>query len=396
MKKIVAFLFFYTICNFSLSAQSKLSDVFFLDTIVPVVGISSDLLYQNKLKISIVDDDIFLSYQKDKSRLHLSLINKGKVKKQKVINIPRKYICKDAYTLICTTISKDYILFGYTDFFYIFKRKGHGIKFYAKIINNHAYDSYEIYGNQVFCCYSYNEAGGNKRVKISKFDIITKKIIKEVELEFKYMEYSHFTPRHWFAIGDEKLFLTNTAIYEFSVFDNNIDSVGNVKRKLDNWVEASDSVIKRIRDENYGARKTLNVLSKANNNEISRVEGIWCLNDSVILVRYFMKNISGEFKNRFFDIYKTKNDSIQLIYSSLSDVSFPLNMQEKVTKNNSQLWTWNFYNEIGSSKIVLVKPMAPIEYLGKTLLESKKDEEEFYKVHEPIVGIWVYKLKMGY
>ena len=106
-----------------------------------------------------------------------------------------------------------------------------------------------------------------------------------------------------------------------------------------------------------------------------------------------MKNNFGELKNRYWDLYEIKNDSVYLKQPNLEDVRFPLNMQQNVTKNNSDLWTWNYINEIGSDKVVILTPSAPNSYIGKTLLESKLNEEEYFKINEPKVGVWIYKFK---
>jgi hypothetical protein len=275
-----------------------------------------------------------------------------------------------------------------------------GIEFYKSLNIPESYNYLSVNeSNEIVGANIYNRSKSNQEqnslVHIYRFN--DDKLEKQVSFnpKFNNVEFSHFNPHHWISDNSKYIACSQTTTYEVNIYDKN----GNWKYRFDckksGWVEMDKKTMNKFKEtipDNFPGI-LIDSLSKYNDKFISRIEGVWFINEDSLLVRYYMYDSISKLKIRYFDLYKVNDGSAILLAENMIDGKFPIDIYKIVTKTNFDMLTWNYSNLISNNEIIITKNFAPIShYLGRAWTDIKKEEEQFYKNNDPLFSIIIFKI----
>ncbi len=401
------FLYLFVGIISNLGSAQELQNIMKLDTILAL----------NNLPIKDLDvrSNSFVSSNSSHYLLHPSTRSKKDTfcftfisKKTKQVNHLKVYAPKVNSGLISSDVfsigmNDEYIVLGHQErlsFFRILKERKEVVRIdFVKSFDIPAIYKYlKMYNDgRLVCGYIYNSSRKNEQENslIHYYRFTTDTLYKQnaVFPKFNDVEFSHFSPNDWIAANNSYVAVSQTTSYHITFYDmqgKEKFSIAPIKR---NWVQMSVDRMKNIRKHAPPRYPSILIDSLKNLNDfsISRIEGIWFLNEDHFLVCYFQYDSIGKRKVRYFDKYKIRSDSALLEESDLIDGKFPININEIVTKENYRLLTWNYNTYIGNGNILIFKNYAPISYLGRKWVEIKKEEEAYYKENDPVPSLFIYE-----
>jgi len=395
-----------------IGTSQSINDIFHLDTIIPIHDyfiknndlnprvntiLSSNNLYYlihkfNRLRM----DSICFTFIDKKTKKQQSFnsavgIDKGEVRKIE----PR-----------AMTANSDYIFLIYPNRLIVYKIINEkdslqGVVFYNAIRIPEFYDFISVNESNELICSNIYDKRGLKDEHISIIDIFhydegqLHKVLSFYP-DFSGVEFSHFLPQHWVSVSSKNIAVSQTTRYEIGIYDKKGNELYSIQIKKPEWIQMQKDVLSRLRRELpvNNSRILIDSLKPYNDKKISRIEGIWFLNNDSLLVSYFNYDFSKNMKLRYFDLYKVEKKSAKILFSSLIDGNFPIEINKIVTKSNFDILTWNYESEISDNEIYLIRNYAPIfPYTGKKWSVLKNEEEEYYKNNKPVLSLFVFKLK---
>jgi hypothetical protein len=409
-KLIINILLFFAGNTFNKAYCQELKSMFTLDTIVylnnlPIKNIhlkTNSLITDNDNEIVI---HLFNRFKSDS--FFFTVINKKENYKLKYINAYSPKLKEDIYSSEASSISANdnYIVVSYFKKLAFFKI----IKLNNMIVDIVFYKSFDVPETFKFlkltndgnlnCGFIYNRSRKNlidNTLIISyKFenDTLTQKYI--LNPYFENVEFSHFSPNNWIASNSNYLAFSQTTKYEVSFYNNKGEYLFKINNPKANWVEINKNRIENIKKFvpiNYPGLM-IDSLRTLNDNNISRIEGIWFISNDIFFLRYFHYDSLSKMKIRYFDKYLITSNGAILLDSNLNDGRFPIKINENVTKDNYDIHSWNYVNYFSNKKILILKNFANIVYLNRSWIEIKKDEEAYYGNNNPIPSLLIYNMK---
>lgn len=222
-------------------------------------------------------------------------------------------------------------------------------------------------------------------------------LIKETSFNppFDNVEFSHFSPSDWIATNGTEIAISQTTSYQIDIFDTSGKHKYVITQQKPEWVFMDSKKLKRLRKNlpEHQPGILIDSLKYDNDKLISRIEGVWFVNDKLLALRYYIVDTISKKRLRYFDLYEIRESEAILSKRELIDFKFPVDIHKLVTKDNYDMMTWNYLNFIGSNEIVILRNYTPVTYLGKEWTEGKKEEEKYYNEHDPIMSLLIFKLK---
>jgi hypothetical protein len=199
----------------------------------------------------------------------------------------------------------------------IFKRDSNLVyKEYASISNNkfHLFDFFNINKDKIFCGFlgDYSQKTDSSKLRLAVYDLKIKKFtaLKE-DKSFKGIEFTHFT--HSFIDSRKsEVAVANTMDYKIFFYDEELKLKDSITKFIGNWNESKNLIL----DKKYEGDQ-LSMLEDLSNidDTIYRVEKIYYLNDSTLLVSYKSPSKSSE-KFRTIDVWQKQKNKWQNIINN--------------------------------------------------------------------------------
>ncbi len=395
------------LCN--LSYSQEIGDIFTLDTIVgitdlPIKNINPNFNSKITSNKSFYIVHTFTRYKTDE--FCFTLIDKTKKTYKHFISqskeLKNRIYSSEAHTIAANDNFIFVVYFNLLATFKIVKTNNavNRIDFYKFFTIPESYNYLSANeSNEIFGANFYNRSKNKHELNslLHAYKLIDTNLINEwaITPRFKNIEFSYFSPNHWLSNSGKYIVSSQTTSYDLDVYNIEGKFKYRFNAKKVNWVEMDDKAIKKIREtipSNFPG-KLIDSLKRYNDKQISRIEGVWFINEDSLLVRYYLYDSLSKLKIRYFDLYHINDDSATLLVGNLVDGRFPVNINKIITKNNFDMLSWNHENLIANNEIVIVKNYAPISnFVGKPWREVKKEEEDFYEKNAPIFTLIIFKL----
>jgi len=409
MKNIV--LYFILLAGFipTVSRSQNIGDLFEMDTLILIKNLPyKDINPRHNVLISSNSTHYILySFMRFKSdSFHFTLISKDK-KIIKTYSVKSKVLqtLVNNYEPRSITANTNYIYVSYFNIlarFRIIYESGLicSLEFQNVFLLPEPYNYISVKdSNRILCAEVYNNSRADDKQNsvIKQFIFCEEKLVLEMSIypDFKDIEFSHFNPNHWISNNSQLIVVAQTSFYEIIIYDKSGNKRYALKQNKSGWVQMDEEKISKFRkiipEDNLGLM--IDSLSKYNDKLISRIEGIWFINEDSLLVRYYKYDSTVDFKIRYFDLYRIDEKKAELIGRSMVDYSFSEDINRIITRKNFEMNTWNSRNEIASNEIVIVRNFAPIvPYINRSWRLMKLEEEEYYKGNNPLLTVVIFRL----
>jgi len=247
----------------------------------------------------------------------------------------------------------------------------------------------------------YNTSLPQEKVIISKFKVNESEPQKSISPKFDCIEFSHFAPNHWIEIKEKYIAFSQACDYRINIYNHNLDLLDSIILMDTNWVKMNGDTLDGLRKHLYGSDPHY-LIKKLNsfNNKISKVEGVWFMNETDLLVRYYMPKLNQDSNSNlpqvFFDAYRIKQNNgasigHDIIFKRFMDGSDKLNVEDTVNRCNTYVLSWMHPSFFLKNYIIVLKPTGYIEYFNKPLREILKKQNESFMKSQPKTGLWIYK-----
>jgi hypothetical protein len=387
------FVIFLIIIN-NLNAQNDIKNFFCVDTIIK----SEKILLKDISSGEIVFDinKEFIAYNlttENKNIIPIGIykkLNKSYIELNLII--PDSIKINEKSNIVNIRLSKNFIIVFYSNFYITFN-----INFNNSTANfneitylEREYGQFHLIKDSLIFCYKiYNSSGGEK-VYLSKYNLFKKTPIKNIKPVFDCILLSHFSPNNWIDINENYIAFSQACDYNITIMNHDFEEISVLKREINEWKRLNKDTIAL-----YNEKRPYQIIRDINNinsHNISKIEGVWWLNDKTLLVRYYLsENPNDIISNRYFDIYNVENNTNKLIYSNLKDGGVKLSVEDTTTKCNYYLLSWTNESFIANNSFIILKSTAPIDYFNKTLGDVFKEQNKYMKSNPPFTGIWIYK-----
>lgn len=391
--KIILIIFSVLLFN-NINAQNDIKDFFCVDTILKMDKIFLKDISSREIVFEIKNDAIYFNLSSEnKNNIPIGIYNKTKKSYFELgLNIPNNIPISERSNIINIRVSNKYIIIFYSKYYVTFNLNIEKLEANFEKITylDKDYGQYYLIKDSIIFCYKvYNSSIGEK-VYISKYNLFESHPVKHIEPKFDCILLSHFSPNHWIDINEKNIVFSQACDYSISILNHDFEIVSNVNRKISNWKRLNNDTV-----EIYNEKRPMQILkelSLTNSHKISKIEGVWWVNDKTFIVRYYLsENPNEPLSTRYFDIYKLKGNEYKLSYSDLKDGGIKLNVEEVTTKCNSYLLSWTNECFISNKQYIILKSTAPIEYFNRKLGEVFDEQSKYMKVKPPFTGIWIYK-----
>ncbi|MDZ4757386.1 MAG: hypothetical protein SGJ10_04490, partial [Bacteroidota bacterium] len=240
--------------------------------------------------------------------------------------------------------------------------------------------------------YNYDDIPKTDRVVISKYNLNTNTIVKNIKPELAGLEYSHLTHK-WYDNNSKYFLLADPLKYNITIYSNNLDSVFFLKRSIANWKNTNDSLFIKNYD-NYNIKNSIENLHNADKN-ISRIEKIFFVNESKILISYKLAGETGKVRN--VDIWTKKNKNQWILKDSnlITNITDLSDFNDTITVLNRPFPELNYTPDLHfyKNKVYLIWQSYFPECLGYTVRELSKKYDEYVKDHFTTFGVMVFNFK---
>lgn len=402
---IAIFAGFFSFFGFS----QELKETVKLDTVIHLNNLPIKNLSVRSYSLITSDENQYIIYPFSRNKMDtfffVSINKKDKAIKNFVVYAPA--LKKEIYSpeAMAISINNSFIVIAYSKklaFFKLGKANGivNNISFLKAVDVPITYKFLQLNNEGRLTCgsiYNRSRKKSEENSIIDNYLFNGDTLIKENSItpHFDNIEFSHFNPNNWIAANSNYTAVSQTTAYNIVFYNKQGKAAFSINTHKDNWVQVKNDQMKNIRKhvpEHYPSI-LIDSLKDLNDYSISRIEGIWFLNEHDFFVRYFQYDTASKKKIHFFDQYNIVSDTAYLVKANLMDGKFPIKVEETVTKQNYNLLTWNYNNYIGNDNIVIFKNYAPIQYLNRTWLDIKKEEELYYRDNAPIPSLFIFDVK---
>lgn len=386
--KLLTAVFFLVNC---LSAQNDLKDIFCVDTMFKVDKIQlKDIKFGDIVFDELGNDVVFTLSTSDNMELPVGIYNTvNKSYREVLVYIPKIVQLSERSKIANIRLLKEYLIIFYQDFYvtYHFDIGNLAIKLKEVTKLKRNYFQYFISkDNTIIGSMVYNTSVGEK-VYLSKYKLFDSEPLLHIEPQFDCISLSHFSPNHWVDVNDDYIAFSQACDYKIIIYNHDLKEITQLTRDVKDWKRLSKDSAEYFNTKTAG--EILKALTKINMNKISKIEGVWWLNNKTLMVRYLLAK--EPISERNWDIYRMDENRAILTNSDIKDGSVKLNVEDTTTKCNFYLLSW--FNEcfIKNNKIIMLKPTANITYFGRKLKDVFDEQNKYMKEKSPFSGMWIYE-----
>jgi hypothetical protein len=378
----------------NINAQNDIKDFFCVDTILKIDKILLKDISSREIVFEVKNDVIIFNLSSEnKNSIPIGIYNKTKKSYSEIdLNVPNNITISERSNIINIRVSNKRIIIFYSRYYLTFNLNIDKLEATYENITylDKDYSQYYLIKDSIIFCYKvYNSSIGEK-VYISKYNLFENRSIKHIEPKFDCILFSHFSPNHWIDINENSIVFSQACDYSISVLNHDFEVVSNINRKISNWKRLNDDTV-----EIYNNKRPMQILkdlSFINSHKASKIEGVWFINDTTFVVKYYLsENPDQPLSTRYFDIYILKDNVYKLDYSNLTDGGVKLNIDEITKKCNSYLLSWTNECLFSNNQFIILKSTVPIEYFNRKLGEVFNEQSNYMKSKPPYTGVWIYK-----
>jgi hypothetical protein len=294
------------------------------------------------------------------------------------------------------SISDKYVLLAFFKSIALFTRSGNRLVFDKIFPINETYSYYRINGEQVICgkAYNHHPLSEPSKTLLVVYDIKKDAFVKVLEPAFKNIEFSHFGGNHWIDASASSVLFAQTTEYSIDIYNTALESKGKIKREAKDWNSFNNAVMTRLSKKiPQGSSKVLIDSLTPYDRTVSRLEGAYFINDSMVLVRYIPQNSFTNNDYRKYDLWQLQSGKWLLVKNDLEDKKFT--PAETMTKDNFYITGGSSVDMfISNGRVIIVRAGSPVDLLGKKLKDARKAEDLYYEKNNPVALVYIYKLNI--
>jgi hypothetical protein len=399
MKPSLAFItFIFT--TVLINAQENITSFIKLDTIFSTnIKIDNEDVTVNNVKIRILKNEAWLYYPnwKDNDSIHFLKINLSTYKKELInIYVPSISFKIPTPTITDFDINSDALVLLFTNHsFAYFKNTRNGYNFdFIEPLQSSFYSIRLLPNDQMLIYNNYNSHPKDNPDKtiLHIYDCLKHKLLYSSKPYFNSIEFCHFSPNQWLDVNSKNIVFSQTTSYSISFFNFNLSLANNFITNERDWVYADTNKIKAL--ESVKPRITpkdfIDRLSPIEDS-VSRIEAIYSLNDTKLLIRKIPANAKKQNRLRTYDILalNRKTNKWDFIHKNIVDVKADPN----ATSTKASFPVNSVYNNVAFSENFFVKlqpRFTPFEF-GKTFKENKENEDKALGTVVPELYIQIFK-----
>lgn len=242
----------------------------------------------------------------------------------------------------------------------------------------------------------YKRKEGSKSAMIYKYSRNNlSKSADRFNFDYPCIEFSYFQPNHWIEIDENYIFIAHTCDYKIDLYDLNFQHISQTNIIKKNWVNMDKTTLERLINK-IPVTNPVNMidsLSSYNDKKISRVIGLWKLNENQLCVGWYNFDSSSNRTKKFLDILEIKNNKLIPIKEDLYDQAIFRKDSSLVLKEEYPIMYWNYNSEISNNFIIVFRNTADIDYINTTWKSINENEKKYYKLHNPIPALFIYRKK---
>ena len=382
-----------------LAAQENIKSFIKLDTLFNTgIQIDNRDVSTNDVKIKILEDCAWIYYPnwKENDSIHFLKINLKTHKKEVVnINLPGISFKVASPVIIDFDINKNaLVVYFSSNSFSYFKNTKNGYVFdfieplqgSFSAIRLLPEDQLLIYNN-----YNSHPKDNPDRTILHVYDCKNHKIIYTNKPRFNAIQFSHFSPNQWLDVSSKNIVFAQTTSYSMAFFNFKLNVTNNFMSKEKNWVYADTIRIKALES----VKPALNAKGFIENlmpmeDSVCRIEAVYFLNDTKLLVRKIPANAKQKNRIRTYDILvlDANSNSWKISHHDIVDIIDPTVI---LTKDNFPVNS--VYHNVTFSENYFVKLLprfTPIQF-NKTYQENKDNEEKAMGTVTPELYIQIFK-----
>lgn len=405
MNKLISILTLFTAIT-RLSAQTTLHDVYPLDTIIYLAG-DFEPFQSHSLAMEINDSRLYISRLDRQGKQMLIRLVQINLNTYEAIysDFPikgkeSKLFERSRVTAVFT--DNDFVFFGLSVY-----RKSYLIKCSlatrAVVAMTRIDKKTEMamhYGNNRFCyAYCYNTSDPFMQDSKAYIGIADSNgmIHKNLILTMPGIEFSHFDPRHWIDALPGKMLVAQTLAYDIAVLDSALAETGRIRREVPGWKQMDTAKLREIASSvpRFQAKALIEELEPFHNGKISRVDGAWFINDTSVLVRYYMPVKTPGFMKYeyYYDVWVKKQDTWSIQNQDLTDNDTHLaaDAGRMISKQEVPVLGWANPVCMKENTIITLRTMPDVLPYNKTPDQLRKEEASYYKLKNPLLGVCIYK-----
>lgn len=393
---------------FSGGATSQtLTDVFKRTSTVQIKSIKRfSNLYKN-VKPVIFEDNLYFFYvEKITPKLNLHILNL-ETHRENNVSIDLKPFKEKIYANIPVkgiAINSNYMIINFSDFVACYKRSGL-TKFtfdYVFDTKEQHYTHVEFYNPTTLilgACYNFHPNDSKNNAVLALYDMEKRQMIKSTAPFFQEIGFTHFTPGKWIAKAGTDMFFGNSAIYHVNQFDSCLTQTDTITRDIANWKQTPEYIISSLKHYRMNSSLTMNTLTPYVYDSINRVEEIWEINDSNLMVQYTVPSMQKYLPLRYCDIYKKEGKTWTIHKKDLLNGSYnPQGLQgvdtsQVMSADNWNIMSYNYAHIFGSSYLIVFDKTSTLPLEGLRYADFYRKQKEYYQKNDPIFGIHIFKYK---
>lgn len=389
--KILIFAIFFA--NLAHS-QSDIKELFCVDTILRVNNLLLKDIHSSGIAFGINNENIVFNLSSDdKNNIPIGFYDKTKkVYNETILKVPDSILIDERNNIVSIKKTNRYVIVFFTKYYITFNFSLEKLESSFRSITHFDKDFGQYYvknDSLLFCYKSYNSFSGAK-VYISKYKLFENTPIKHIEPNFDCIALSHFSPNHWIDVNDNYIALTQACDYKVTIYNHDLEPIKTINREITEWKRLNKDTI-----DIYNNKRPMQILKDlnfTNSHRISKVEGVWWLNEKTLLIRYYLSEDANlPLSPRYFDVYTFENNTYKLTYSKVIDGGVRLAVNETSTKCNHYLLSWTNECFISKNNYIIMKPTVAIDYFNRNLGDVLNEQSQVMKTKPPYTGIWIYK-----
>jgi len=400
MKCFTLILLYFFALSHSFS-QQDIHSFIKLDTLFSTgIKIDNEDVVTDNVKFKLVHDNVWLFYPnwKDNDSIHFLKLNLKTYTKQ-LINI---YVPGISFKILSPNIknfdindSALVILFHNNCFAYFkLKNKNYVFDFIEPL--QYSFQDIRLLPNSrllIYNNYNSHPTGNPDKTILHVYNCKTHKIQASARPHFNNIAFSHFSPNHWIDVNANSIMLSQTSSYRISFFDFNLTKINEFAHSENDWVYADTNYINILEGikPRISPKDIIDRLSPMEDS-VSRIEAIYTLSPTQLLVRKTPANSKRLNRLRTYDVLKlnSKSNIWKIALRDITDKKPDEN--EVITKQNFPINS--VFHEVSFNQsyyIKLLPRFTPFQ-LGKSIKENKALEEKALGTTVPEMYIEIFKV----